>query len=401
MQKFALIVDDSKTAAVALSKMLDRLAVKAAIVESGEQALEYLKGHRPDVIFMDHMMPGMDGFEAVKVIKSNPDSAAIPIVMYTTKGGDMYVGQAKALGAVDILSKPATDKALSRILDSLPESGSSGPPRVERRRPGQVPGQFNSSDTMELDAHAIAMAADLTLAKRSSSRLALERTGPIEKASQKPLTAPAHSFWGSGRQWLVAILFLASSLWLLYLYLPAETALQKQRRENLALLDTLQWAMNEERSYDYGQAPLSAEVAELLQGWVPRLTRAGFRGSIVLEGHIGEFCLTEVRLTDGSETSMLPAAELPLSGCAQIGLSAAEAQRESVQQSRAFSEYVSSSGLLRDDAPIRIKVVPMGSRAAKYPYPTDLQGVTAGDWNSIALSNNRLRIFLVADLALN
>jgi CheY-like chemotaxis protein len=71
--QLALIVDDSKTARLMLHRMLDKLHIPTAMVESGEEALEYLKNNRPDVIFMDHMMPGMDGFEAVKAIKSDPE----------------------------------------------------------------------------------------------------------------------------------------------------------------------------------------------------------------------------------------------------------------------------------------------------------------------------------------
>ena len=72
--------------------------------------------HRPDVIFMDHMMPGMDGFQAVQAIKNNPRTATIPIMMYTSQEGELYVGQARALGAVGVLPKqvkPATSRRCS------------------------------------------------------------------------------------------------------------------------------------------------------------------------------------------------------------------------------------------------------------------------------------------------
>jgi CheY-like chemotaxis protein len=46
--------------------------------------------------FMDHLMPGMDGFEAVSAIKNNPHTATIPIMMYTSQEGELYVGQARA-----------------------------------------------------------------------------------------------------------------------------------------------------------------------------------------------------------------------------------------------------------------------------------------------------------------
>ena len=103
MHKTALIVDDSKSARVVLKKMLETHELNVDTAESAEDALEYLADHRPDVIFMDHLMPGMDGFEAVTAIKRNPDTATIPIMMYTSQEGEVYVGQARALGAVGVL----------------------------------------------------------------------------------------------------------------------------------------------------------------------------------------------------------------------------------------------------------------------------------------------------------
>ena len=72
--------------------MLEAHELDVDTAESAESALEYLNGHRPDVIFMDHLMPGMDGFEAVTAIKNNPDTATIPIMMYTSQQGELYVG---------------------------------------------------------------------------------------------------------------------------------------------------------------------------------------------------------------------------------------------------------------------------------------------------------------------
>ena len=78
MDKTALIVDDSKSARVVLKKLLETHELSVDTVESAELALDYLTEHRPDVIFMDHLMPGMDGFEAVSAIKRNPTTATIP-----------------------------------------------------------------------------------------------------------------------------------------------------------------------------------------------------------------------------------------------------------------------------------------------------------------------------------
>jgi CheY-like chemotaxis protein len=119
MLNHALLVDDSKSARFALRKLLERNGLRVDIAENAEQALGYLNENRPDVIFMDHFMPGMDGFEAVKILKSQSNTATIPVVMCTSKDGDAYMAEARAVGAVDILSKPATSASLGVVLNKL------------------------------------------------------------------------------------------------------------------------------------------------------------------------------------------------------------------------------------------------------------------------------------------
>ena len=117
--KTALIVDDSKSARLVLKRVLETHELNVDSAESAEAALEYLVENRPDVIFMDHLMPGMDGFEAVSAIKQNPETATIPIMMYTSQKGEVYVGQARALGAVGVLPKEIAPVQVSKVLQSL------------------------------------------------------------------------------------------------------------------------------------------------------------------------------------------------------------------------------------------------------------------------------------------
>src|SRR5690606_19592963 len=119
MSKRALIVDDSRSARVILSRMLEGYGLEVDTSESAEAALEYLRQARPDVIFMDHLMPGMDGFQAIQAIKGNPDTATIPVVMYTSQEGELYVSQARALGAVGVLPKTVKHADVSRVLYQL------------------------------------------------------------------------------------------------------------------------------------------------------------------------------------------------------------------------------------------------------------------------------------------
>lgn len=118
-KKEALVVDDSKLARFVLKEMLVEQGFQVVTVESAEEALGYLCAHRPDVIFMDHTMPGMDGFSAVKAIKRDPKTAMIPIMMYTSKAGEVYCSQARALGAVAVLPKQLKPVHLEQVLRDL------------------------------------------------------------------------------------------------------------------------------------------------------------------------------------------------------------------------------------------------------------------------------------------
>lgn len=119
MIKRALIVDDSKTARQVLSGKLSNYGITVDALESAAAAIDYLYENAPDAIFMDYEMPGMDGFQALKVIKSNPHTALIPVMMYTSKEGGLALSQARALGAIGVLPKQLEAQDLEGVLNSL------------------------------------------------------------------------------------------------------------------------------------------------------------------------------------------------------------------------------------------------------------------------------------------
>lgn len=119
--KHALVVDDSKSARMMLQRMLNKMNVESEAVESAEAALLFLDKSQPDVIFMDHMMPGMNGLEATQMIKANPKTATIPTIMYTSKEGEDYFNMAKSHGAEGVLAKPANQEAVMSVIESLSE----------------------------------------------------------------------------------------------------------------------------------------------------------------------------------------------------------------------------------------------------------------------------------------
>lgn len=117
--RHVLVVDDSKSARLMLRKMLQGFGLIVDTADSAEEALNYLRGQRPDAIFMDHTMPGLDGLAAVRQIKRDSVLAAIPVTMYTSKDEPAYQDEARAAGAIGVLVKPATPDALGAILDRM------------------------------------------------------------------------------------------------------------------------------------------------------------------------------------------------------------------------------------------------------------------------------------------
>ena len=117
--KRALIVDDSRSARTFLTRILERYDLQVDAAASAEEAIEYLIRQRPDVIFLDHLMPGMDGFQALAAIKTNPRTATIPVMMYTSQEGELYLSQARALGAMGVLPKQTRPADVSLALEKL------------------------------------------------------------------------------------------------------------------------------------------------------------------------------------------------------------------------------------------------------------------------------------------
>ncbi|WP_101757467.1 PleD family two-component system response regulator [Oceanicoccus sp. KOV_DT_Chl] len=382
--QLALIVDDSKTARFMLRKMLDKHRIEVAMVESGQEALDYLQQHQPDVIFMDHMMPGMDGFSAVKAIKSNPVTANIPIVMHTTKQGDIYLGQAKALGAIDILAKPAKDQDLLAVLDRVNSDAGAANQEISQN-------ELNLVD-QNLPIDPMALTGGIPIVTQSFDRpLAAPQAVDVEP---EPMVVGT-SFWGSVRQWLVVVIWLMPILWLLNLYFEQQQEIQQFERQQGYFVESIEWLLNQQPGYDYGELPLAGDRLVLLKGVVERLQVAGFKGVIRMEGYVGDFCLSLLALGDGSEVFMLPAADLPLLECDVIGLSTAQALAASIEQSDEFSEYVQDLAAITKD--IRLEMLPFGASNPLFPYPDDLRGNTSGDWNAVALKNNRVKFVLLSD----
>ncbi|AXQ30982.1 response regulator [Solimonas sp. K1W22B-7] len=119
VNKTALIVDDSRSARFALRRHLEHHAYKVDTAESAEEAYTFLKDHQPEVIFLDHVMPGTDGFTALQHIKRDPATVGIPVVICSSNEGVDFNAEARAKGASDVLQKPPSPEQLTRVLENL------------------------------------------------------------------------------------------------------------------------------------------------------------------------------------------------------------------------------------------------------------------------------------------
>lgn len=115
----ALVVDDSSTSRTLLSKILNKMAVHCEQASSGEDALSQLGWYHPDLIFLDHLMPGMDGFDTLKAIKQAPKTRDIPVIMYTSQHAHRYYKEAHELGAAGVISKQIDRDKLYHMLSTL------------------------------------------------------------------------------------------------------------------------------------------------------------------------------------------------------------------------------------------------------------------------------------------
>jgi twitching motility two-component system response regulator PilH len=111
-----LVVDDSPTETHVLKAMLERHGYQVSVAKTGEEGIKLAQQESPDVILMDIVMPGVNGFQATRKLSKDPATSSIPIVMISTKDQDTDRIWAKRQGAKDYITKPVTeDELLSKI----------------------------------------------------------------------------------------------------------------------------------------------------------------------------------------------------------------------------------------------------------------------------------------------
>ena len=114
--KRVLAVDDERFVVRMIEDILREGGIEALSASSGEEAVEKARANQPDLVLLDWMMPGMSGLEACRVLKVDPRTAHIPIVMLTAKG-QASEEEAKRAGAIDYLTKPFSPRKLLQLIE--------------------------------------------------------------------------------------------------------------------------------------------------------------------------------------------------------------------------------------------------------------------------------------------
>jgi CheY-like chemotaxis protein len=442
-RKRALVVDDSKSARVILSRMLEKYDIEVDMAESAEQAIEYLKHDRPDAIFMDHLMPGMDGLQAVQAIKGNPQTAMIPIMMYTSQEGELYVGQARALGAMGVLPKQVRPVDVSKVLYELhllPDrrdmtEAALAPVELEGDVPVERPpvaslaaaragsgvdwGRRLESAVKEqtvdvrrfivasLDSFASRIVSDVRNAMPAQAALELP---PLPVRAERPMWPWAAGF---GVACLVAAAFAAS--WVterddlaktraeVAALTSANTELQRARVDLSATVKDLTAALTaasassvpalggpsvfaaRAEQVPYGEIPFDHGRLDVLRDLLARLQTQGFHGVVKITSLAGLFCLSG-NATDGFT---LAGASLPASKCDLIGNPFDEALSGQQRQSLAFANLIAGVRQ-RTAGAITVALENAGNARPTVPYPARTDVLTAGEWNRAANANNRV-----------
>ena len=107
-----LVIDDSNTIRRSAEAFLRQAGFNVVLAEDGFDALSKISDHHPQVIFVDIMMPRLDGYQTCALIKQNPTFKTTPVIMLSSKDGIFDRARGKLAGSDQYLTKPFTKEAL-------------------------------------------------------------------------------------------------------------------------------------------------------------------------------------------------------------------------------------------------------------------------------------------------
>ena len=449
MGKRALIVDDSKSARLSLARILEKHAIEVDAAESAEQAIEYLWTHRPDAIFMDHNMPGMDGFQAVQTIKNNPRTATIPIMMYTSQEGELYLGQARALGAIGVLPKQIKQTDLTKVLYQLNlavdrrsnepiGNGAFGDAALGNGLRPQVEVLASNDDVHVLpdpgvqnaSAQGGALREQLIELRRTvlagfdnqGDRLLADMRTVLQDLHSPPPTPGSSAPPRAWLPWALTAALAGAGLLLVLLFWQQGARLVALQEELVTLkasapqsaalapapdaaVPPADGAAATAASTDgageahlkpiiqpvpYGVEPFSGARLDGLRQLFDRLTAQGFQGNVDIRTYSGRFCL----VGNASEGYSLAPDDLPYAKCDVVSGTRDDASASSAASAMripvAMADLVGTVRASSHDL-IHVQISGGdGNNVAAYPPASDV--LTAGEWNHAASANNRIEI---------
>lgn len=107
-----MVIDDSQTIRRTAETLLEREGYTVFTAQDGFEALSKIADHEPDIIFIDIMMPRLDGYQACALIKGNPRFSSTPVIMLSSKDGLFDRARGRIVGSDEYLTKPFTKDEL-------------------------------------------------------------------------------------------------------------------------------------------------------------------------------------------------------------------------------------------------------------------------------------------------
>jgi DNA-binding response OmpR family regulator len=121
MLKEILIVDDEPGVVVPIQFLMEQQGYRVMIEERGEDALDLIYQYKPDLVLLDIMLPGIDGYEVCEIIRLDPNCRDVKIIFLTAKGREVEIAKGLALGADAYITKPYSNAALVAKVKELLE----------------------------------------------------------------------------------------------------------------------------------------------------------------------------------------------------------------------------------------------------------------------------------------
>ena len=371
--KRALIVDDSKSARLFLARVLEKYDIDVDSAESAEAAIEYLSSNCPDVIFMDHLMTGMDGLQAVRAIKNDPRTATIPIMMYTSQEGEVYLGQARALGALGVLPKQIKPADVSKVLYQLhlvpdrrtSEQSSFTPVEVRTSAEAGIPAPRVLTESTLREHFAELRRALVAGVDTQTDRITAEVRALLLESLPPPAPIPPG--------------------------MPPAPAAAEASASSSSVTKTA--ATDEARPVivpvPYGAEPLAGTRLELIRQQLYRLAHQKVTGVADIKTFAGRFCLV-----GNAPEGYSPAPdEMSFARCDLVGNPSEDALTLSQRIPLALANLIGEIRSTTHGA-LQVQVSAGDPANVLAAYPQATPELLAGEWNRAAMSNNRIEIRL-------